>query len=260
MKASGIVALLTDYGLQDPYVGMLKGALLSVNPAARIVDLSHDVPPQDIAEGSRVLAAARPCFPAGTVFVAVVDPGVGTDRALVGVEADRQFFLAPDNGLLSFLLGSTRRIVRITQSRYFRRPVSATFHGRDILAPVAGHLTRGVDLGRFGPRASSLTLRQRDLPRWADNGLEGEVVAIDRFGNLITNIPWPMLPNEGGLRIAVGRKTLRKLSRTYADAPEGDLLALVGSTGFLEISVNQGSASKAARIQKGDRVLVTRAR
>src|SRR6185295_6541490 len=143
-KASGVVALLTDYGLQDPYVGILKGALLSVAPEARIVDLSHQIPPQDILEGARVLAAARTYFPAGTVFVAVVDPGVGTDRALIGVEADGQFFLAPDNGLLSFLKGSIRRIIHLTQSKYFRPIVWATFHGRDILAPVAGHLTRGV--------------------------------------------------------------------------------------------------------------------
>lgn len=256
-KPPGLVALLTDYGLQDPYVGMMKGALLSVNPAARIVDITHDIPPQDVREGGRILGAARVYFPPGTVFVAVVDPGVGTDRALVAVEADGQFFLAPDNGLLSFLKGSTRRIIRITQSEYFRFPVWATFHGRDILAPVAGHLTRGVDLGRFGPRVESLTLLQRSLPRWTDERLEGEVVSIDRFGNLLTNIPFTLLPTTSGVRIAVGRKTLRKVSRTYADAPKGDLLALVGSTGFLEIAVNQGSASKSARIQKGDRVLVT---
>jgi S-adenosylmethionine hydrolase len=153
-----VVALLTDYGLQDAYAGTMKGAILSENPAARIVDLTHDLPPQDVREGSRVLAAALPYFPDGTVFVAVVDPGVGTDRAILGVETDRHILLAPDNGLLGFLLAPSgvegddriRRRVRIAESRYFLKPLSQTFHGRDIFAPVAGRLSRGADLGRFG--------------------------------------------------------------------------------------------------------------
>jgi S-adenosyl-L-methionine hydrolase (adenosine-forming) len=259
-KATGIVALLTDYGLQDSYAGVMKGAILSVNPAARIVDLTHEIPPQDVLDGSRVLAAAFHYFPAGTVFVAVVDPGVGTDRAIVGVEANRQFFLAPDNGLLDFFVRPLRK-VKIVESKYFRSPLSRTFHGRDIFAPVAGHLSRGVDLGRFGPPIRKLT--PLDLPALqpaAGGGVQGEVVAIDRFGNVITNIPEEVLPDESDVRITVGRKTLRKLSRTYADVPKGGLLALVGSTGHLEISVNQGSARQAARIHRGDRVLVTRAR
>lgn len=260
-KASGVVALLTDYGTQDAYAGILKGALLSVNPDARIVDLTHDIPPQDVREGARVLSAARPYFPAGTVFVAVVDPGVGTDRALLGVETDRHTFLAPDNGLLGFLdrTGKIRRIVRITESRYFLKPVSRTFHGRDILAPVAGHLSRGVDLGRFGPGIGRITVAEAIAPRVTTAGaVQGEVVSIDRFGNLITNIPGELLSDRGGLRITVGRRVVRALSRSYADAKKGELLALVGSTGHLEISVNQGSARSAARIRRGDRVLVSR--
>jgi S-adenosylmethionine hydrolase len=259
--ASGIVALLTDYGLQDPYVGVMKGALLSVNPEARIVDLTHEVPPQDVREGARVLAAARGYFPDGTLFVAVVDPGVGSDRAIVGVETDRQIFLAPDNGLLGFLGDSVQRIVRINESKHFLKPLSTTFHGRDILAPVAGQLSRGVDLAQFGPPLEQLTRLDASEPvRSSDGGVQGEVVSIDRFGNLITNIPAAMLPDAPELRIRIGRKVLRKLSRSYADARKGELLALVGSTGHLEISVNQGSAAKAARIRRGDRVLVTRSR
>ena len=257
-RPSGIVALLTDYGLQDSYAGVMKGAILSVNPAARIVDLTHEVPPQDVREGSRVLAAAFPYFPAGTVFVAVVDPGVGTDRAIVGIEFNRQFFLAPDNGLLDVFVRPLRR-VKIVESKYFRSPVSRTFHGRDIFAPVAGHLSRGVDLGRFGPPIRKLT--PLDLPALrptAGGGVQGEVVAIDRFGNGITNIPEQVLPDESDVRITVGRKTLRKLCRTYADVHQGGLLALVGSTGHLEISVNQGSAVKAAGVRKGAAVTVSR--
>jgi len=257
-KASGVVALLTDYGLQDAYAGTMKGAILSVNPSARIVDLTHDIPPQDVREGSRVLAAALPYFPAGTVFVAVVDPGVGTDRAIVGVDIGRHVFLAPDNGFLGFLQDDVRRIIRIAESRYFLKPLSRTFHGRDIFAPVAGHLSRGADLGRFGPSVKTMKSLSHAKPRVLRNVVEGEVVSIDRFGNLITNIPGTLVP--GKVRITVGRRTLTGLSRSYAEAPEGRLLALVGSTGHLEISVNRGSAHKTAGVRRGDRVLVTRSR
>lgn len=245
-RASGIVALLTDYGLRDAYVGILKGALLSVNPKARLVDLTHDVPPQDVREGGRLLAAALPFFPDGTVFVAVVDPGVGSDRDIVAVQTDRHLILAPHNGLLDGIQG-VRRAVRVTEARYFRPTVSATFHGRDIFAPVAARLAAGLDLRRLGP---AIAWRKR-----AD-GFRGEVVSIDRFGNLITDIPAASLP-KGAIRIAVGRKTVNRLSRTYADGKKGELLALVGSTGHLEISVNQGSASRATRIKRGARVSVT---
>jgi S-adenosyl-L-methionine hydrolase (adenosine-forming) len=241
-----VVALLTDYGLQDAYAGTVKGAILSVNPAARIVDLTHDIPPQDVREGSRVLSAALPYFPAGTVFVAVVDPGVGTDRAILGVETDRHVFLAPDNGLLGFLEGSIRRMIRIAESKYFLKPTSATFHGRDIFAPVAGRLAKGADLARFGPAVKKLATLPEDA--------RGRVVAIDRFGNAITNIPGDRVPR--GARIKVGRTVVKSLSRTYGDVRKGAILALVGSTGYVEISVNQGSALKAG-IHKGDTVTVT---
>lgn len=260
-RANGIVALLTDYGLQDPYVGLLKGALLSVNPRARLVDLTHEVPPQEVREGSRILAAALPYFPAGTVFVAVVDPGVGTEREILGVETDRHVLLAPDNGLLGFLEPRARRVVRIRESKYFLKPVSQTFHGRDIFAPVAGHLSRGVDLAKFGPAVRRMTALEEAAPTVAaDGALRGEVVSIDRFGNLITNIPGDLLPDARRVRITVGRRVVRSLSRSYADVRKGNLLALVGSTGHLEISVNQGSARTAAGIRRGDRVLVTRTR
>lgn len=262
-KASGVVALLTDYGLQDPYAGILKGAILSANPSARLVDLTHEIPPQDIREGSRVLAASRAFFPGGTVFVCVVDPGVGTARAILAVETERHFFIAPDNGLLGFLTldGGVRRRVRVTRSEYFLKPVSNTFHGRDILAPVAGLISRGASLSRFGPAAETIAQPEDRRPRHTvGGGLQGEVVSIDRFGNLITNIPGEMVAAGRGIRITVGRRVLRTLSRSYADAPKGGLLALVGSTGHLEISVNQGSAQSAARIRRGDRVLVTRIR
>jgi S-adenosylmethionine hydrolase len=257
-RAPGIVALLTDYGLQDAYVGILKGALLSVNPSARIVDVTHDVAPQDVEEAARILEAAHPYFPDGTVFVAVVDPGVGTDRAILAAETDRHVFLAPDNGLLGFLRGSRtlRRIVKVTHSRFFRNPVSATFHGRDIFAPVAGRLSRGLDLARLGPRIAALPRPVQDPPSDDGTHVRGRVVSVDRFGNLITNIPSTLLRTSRNIRIRAGGLVLRSLSRTYADVRKGGWAALVGSTGHLEISVNQGSASRRTRLRKGTPVHV----
>src|SRR5205823_6462321 len=157
--------------------------------------------------------------------------------------------------------GSIRRIVQVTESKYFFKPVSRTFHGRDIFAPDAGHLSRGVDLSKFGPTVKRLTTQESAAPRvGSDGAVQGEIVAIDRFGNLITHIPGEMLTDARDVRITVGRRIVRTLPRSYADARKGGLLALVGSTGHLEISVNHGSARKAAGIQRGDRVLVTRTR
>lgn len=257
-RASGIVALITDYGLQDAYVGILKGALLSVNPAARIVDVTHDIPPQDVHEAARILEAAHPYFPDGTVFVAVVDPGVGTDRDILALETDRHVFLAPDNGLLGFLGGARppRRIVRVINPRFFRTPVSATFHGRDIFAPVAARLAKGLNLARLGPRRKDLPRPLTDLPRADGTRIRGRIVSVDRFGNLITDIPSALLPTTRNIRIRAGRVVLRSLSRTYADVRKGGVAALVGSTGHLEISVNQGSARRLTRVRRGTPVLV----
>jgi S-adenosyl-L-methionine hydrolase (adenosine-forming) len=257
-RTTGIVALLTDYGLQDAYVGILKGALLSANPKARLVDLTHEIPPQDVREASRVLDAAHPYFPDGTVFVAVVDPGVGTDRAVVAAETRRHYFLAPDNGLLDFLRrgGELRRAVRVTQTRYFRTPVSSTFHGRDIFAPVAARIAAGLDLARLGPRVRTLAGSGETPVVSRGSRVSGRVVAVDRFGNLITDIPSTLLRTPKNIRIRTGRVVLRSLSRTYSDVRKGALAALVGSTGHLEISANQGNASRLTRVRKGAPVRV----
>lgn len=258
-RASGIVALLTDYGLQDSYAGILKGALLSANPRVRIVDVTHDIPPQDVREASRVLDAAQPYFPDGTVFVAVVDPGVGTERAVLAAETRRHFFLAPDNGLLGFLgrPGELRRAVRVTRSRYFRHPISSTFHGRDVFAPVAGRIAAGLDLARLGPRLRVPPPTPEDPGEVGGRrGVRGRVVSVDRFGNLITDIPSKVLERPERIRIRAGRFVLRSLSRTYADVRKGALAALVGSTGHLEISVNQGDASRLTRVRRGALVRV----
>jgi S-adenosylmethionine hydrolase len=244
---AGIVALLTDFGLKDPYVGVMKGVILGVNPNARIIDLSHDIGSQDVLEAYFLLSNSYRYFPAGTVFVAVVDPGVGSDRAIVAVEAERHTFLAPDNGLLGFLEkdGRIRRIVQVSNDAYFLKPVSNTFHGRDIFAPVAGHLSQGIDLPRLGPEVRGIQKIAAPAPKMTREGvIVGEIVSIDRFGNLVTNIPGDRLAAADTVEVKVGKATIRRLSTSYASMKKGELLAIAGSTGTLEISVNTGDARK----------------
>ncbi len=261
IEAAGVIALLTDFGWGDPYAAVMKGVILSVNRHARLVDLSHDVAPQDVRGAAWLLSSAWRWFPDGTVFAAVVDPGVGGDRAILAVEGERHLFLAPDNGLLGFLreAGAARRIVRVTRRRYFLEPVSNTFHGRDIIAPVAAHLSLGVAPSELGEETDRMaTLRAPSLREVKGGGVAGEVVAIDRFGNLVTNIPADRLPAPGPVRIRVGRRLVRRLDRTYAGGSEGELLALVGSGGTLEIAVNRGSAKRKTKARVGDPVIVNR--
>ena len=256
---AGVVALLTDFGLKDPYVGVMKGVILGVNPHAKIVDISHDVGSQDVLEAYFLLSNAYRYFPAGTVFVAVVDPGVGSDRAIVAVEAERHTFLAPDNGLLGFLEkdGMIRRRVRVENDRFFLKPVSNTFHGRDIFAPVAGHLSQGIDLARLGPEALRIQRIAAPAPKVTKQGvIVGEIVSIDRFGNLVTNIPGDTLAKADAVEVKVGKAVIRRLSTSYASAKKGELLAIVGSTGNLEISVNQGDARRKAGARVGGAVRV----
>jgi len=259
VSPSGIVALLTDFGLKDHYVGVMKGVVLGINPNARIIDVSHDVPSQAILEGYFLLSNTYRYFPAGTVFVAIVDPGVGSDRAIIGVETDRYFFLAPDNGLLGFLEkdGEVRRTVALTNRKYFLDPVSNTFHGRDIFAPVAGHLSSGVDLASLGPEVHRLVRITAPTPKLTREGvIVGEVVSIDRFGNLVTNIPGDRLSAADAVEVRVGKAVIREVVRSYAEAKKGQLLALVGSTGNLEISVNKGNARKKTGAKVGDVVKI----
>jgi S-adenosylmethionine hydrolase len=254
-----LIVLLTDFGLKDHYVGVMKGVILSVNPEAHLIDLSHDIGSQDILEAYFLLSNSYRYFPPGTIFVAIVDPGVGTDRAILAVETNRYFFLAPNNGLLGFLEkeAGVRRIVHVQETRFFLSPVSNTFHGRDIFAPVAGHLSLGVDLGEFGPALKRMDTLEAPSPRVTREGsLVGEIVSIDHFGNLVTNIPAVQLPAAGPLEIRVGKSSIRELSPSYGSGPKGKLLALLGSSGTLEISVSQGSAARKTAAQVGDKVRV----
>jgi S-adenosylmethionine hydrolase len=259
--ADSLVTLTTDFGTGSSYVAALKGILLGVNPAARLIDLAHNIPPQDVRYASFFLRAAVPWFPAGTLHVVVVDPGVGTDRAILYAEVGGQRLLVPDNGCWTGLCDETGppgRVLRLAEPRYWRATVSRTFHGRDIFAPVAGHLSRGLDPGLLGPPAA--TWVQLDLPQpvLADASVTGEVVFIDPFGNLLTNIPgealarWP----DRSVEVRVGQAAITRRVQTYAEAEPGTLVALVSSLGTVEVAVCHGSAAVRLQAQVGTPVVV----
>lgn len=270
-----VITLTTDFGLADGYVAAMKGVALGINPGAQLVDISHNIPPQDIARAAFVLGTSSPFFPPGTVHLVVVDPGVGTERQAVIVRTPGADFVAPDNGVLSYIIepyltgpaGAKRRklkaapgleVVTISESRFWRSPVSATFHGRDIFAPVAAHLSLGIALSRFGEPVDALTVLPLSRPSQSPDGtLVGSILHIDSFGNLITNVRSRDLP--AGLKditIEVGDKIIRGLSQTYG-AGKG-LLALIGSSDYLEISLKDGNAAAWLHVGAGDEVKIRR--
>jgi len=258
MITGRIITLLTDFGTDDTFVGIMKGVILGIAPGVRLVDLTHSVPPQNVEAAAYHLATAVPYFPDGTIHVAVVDPGVGTSRAALAVATERAIFLAPDNGLLSKVLAITpaRRIVKIENARWLLPHISATFHGRDVFAPAAAHLANGVPLEELGPETTTMTLFPTDSPRRDDSGrLWGRIQHIDRFGNLITDVPAAMLVWTD-VRIDLRDTPIIGLSRTYADVMPGTPLALIGSHGFLEIAVRNGSAANALGARVGDPVKI----
>ena len=266
---AAVITLTTDFGPGDAYVAAMKGVILSINPAATLVDISHDIRPQDVRQAAFILSMACPYFPPGTIHVAVVDPGVGTTRQAVILRTPQADFVAPDNGLLSYVLQDhgvsaderaglaprgSLQAVAITEPRFWREPVSATFHGRDIFAPVAAHLSLGVPLSEFGEAIASLVVFPIPAPRrGADGTLRGSILHIDSFGNLITNIKERDLPGDtASLTVTAGGKTIRGLSRTYG-AGRG-LLALIGSSGRLEIALRDGSAAALLHAGTGDEI------
>jgi len=247
-KCSGLITLLTDFGQQDGYVGAMKGVMLGLHPAAKLIDLSHEVAPQNVYAGAFLLQAHYRYFPPGTVHLVVVDPGVGSERAALACYANQHFFVAPDNGLLDFCRAlPDLQAVQLTQRQYWRETISSTFHGRDIFAPVAAHLAAGVPLNNLG----ETTVLQRKLPpqmcRMVGITLRGEVVYCDRFGNLISNISRQALQEfaDGqSVTIYLAGHLIGGLSQTYAEAPPHSPLALIGSFDFLEIGINLGSAQR----------------
>ncbi len=258
------IVLLTDFGFRDSYVGVMKGVIRTICPAAPVIDLSHNIMPQDVAEGAFVLSASYRYFPPDSIFTCVVDPGVGTDRAVLYMRAAGQHFLAPDNGLLSIIddEASPEQVHRVTNTQYFLQEPSYTFHGRDIFAPVAAYLADGLDAAELGPEQRYIRKLRLPKPvRAADGSLRGEIIYIDKFGNLITNIRASMLERSfsasGKLAVTVKRRQVKGLSAAYADVEEGELVALIGSSGYLEVAVNQGSAADMLGCEKGDSVTLT---
>jgi S-adenosylmethionine hydrolase len=259
-----IVALLTDFGTRDSYVGAVKGAILAACPEATLVDLVHDVPAHDVAQGAFSLAAAFDAFPTGTVFLAVVDPGVGSARRGLAIETEGYRFVGPDNGIFTLVLGKAPRIHSLTNAGLFRREVSATFHARDIFGPVAGHLACGMPMEDVGPEvADPILLPDEPVRRGPGGEWEGQVVHVDRFGNLVTNVCRrdfeAILGSVGGdttrlLVIVSGARMA--VARTYADIAFDEACALMGSAGRLEVAVNRGSAASRLGADRGTRVLV----
>lgn len=247
-----LITLLTDFGQSDSYVGTMKGVILGICPEAALVDLSHEIRPQAVRQAAYLLSTAAPYFPPGTVHLAVVDPGVGGARRPIAVQTERATYVAPDNGLLSLALAAdpARLAVHLSESRYHLPQISATFHGRDIFAPAAAHLASGVDPYQMGDAIALPELVQlaaREPVRQLDGSWLGEVLHVDHFGNLVTSFQG----SEIGARWSVGlaEELIADLDHTFSDAEPGELVAFVGSSGYLEIAEREGSA--AARLGVG---------
>jgi S-adenosylmethionine hydrolase len=248
-----IVALLTDYGTKDQYAGSLRGAVLAACPDAQVVDITHDVSAHAIREAAFVLRATVPVFPAGTAFVAVVDPGVGTKRRGLAVRAGGYHFVGPDNGILSLILSDhpDAEVRELTNAGLFRPNVSSTFHGRDIFGPVAGALVRGTAFEDVGPKIDDAFRFEFPKPKPAGDAIEGQVIYIDTYGNLVSTIGgehWKAFVDAVGgdltEMVAEINRVIVPVVTTFGDVPEDEACAYAGSTGRIEIAVNRGSAAK----------------
>ena len=245
------IALLSDFGTHDPFVGAMKGVLLSKAPGLSIIDITHQIPPQDIQTAAFYLMAATPYMPKGTLFMCVVDPTVGTGRGIVWARTENHQFIAPDNGLISWV-DQKERIVEarfISNSSLFMENISSTFHGRDIMAPVAAAIAKGLPEKKIGPLFPAYRRFPFPAPVKAGNRITGQVIAIDHFGNVVTNIKRDYLSARAVFNIA--DRMIKGLKLTYASVPEGEALALVGSFGFLEFSVRNGSFARTFDVKIG---------
>ncbi len=259
-----IITLVSDFGLKDPYVAEMKAVILTICPEAKIIDISHNVDKFDIRMGAFLLASAAPYFPDGTVHVAVVDPGVGTKRRPIVVKTKRSYFVGPDNGVL--MLAASKRelehVYVIENPQYICLEISKTFHGRDVFAPVAAYVAKGCVVSEFGKEIKDYVAPAFAEPRFEESVIFGEVLHVDDFGNIVTNISLEVLEklavheNEP-LKIEVGEGIVTlKLCSAYCDASLGEALAIIGSHNFLEISVNQGDAARRFKAESGDSVSV----
>jgi len=255
-----LITLTTDFGLQDHYVGVLKAIILSVAPDVRLIDISHDIPPQDIMAGAWVVRNTAMLYPPGSVHLVVVDPGVGTSRKPIAMRIKDQYFVGPDNGTFSLIADQyEHEAIELTNKSFWRPDPSSTFHGRDIFAPVAAHLAAGADFAKLGRPLDNLQTYRWAVPINDKDGVQGWIVHIDRFGNLISNIPEQFIDETGArsrLKIYVGNTILNSLATTFADVPDGEPAAYIGSSGMLEIAINKGNAREMLGVQKGAQISI----
>jgi len=260
-----LITLLTDFGTADYFVGAMKGVILSINPEARIVDITHEIPPQDVQAGAFTLSAVYQTFPAATIHVVVVDPGVGSARRPILVSGGNQFFVGPDNGLFSFIYDREpqARVFHLTNENYFRQPVSRTFHGRDVFAPVAAALSKGVNAEQLGTEIKDYVRLDHFKPKQRDaQTIQAAIIHIDRFGNCITNLTREHLTDEmitRGLRLTINGREITSFHRFYAEGSDatGELFAIWGSAGYLEIAAFHASAAQLLNCQRGQQITVT---
>ena len=258
-----VVALLTDFGTSDHYSGVIKGVVLDICPDANVVDIAHDVPPHDVMTASLELAAAYKYFPPGTVFLVVVDPGVGSDRRALAADIGNYRFVAPDNGVVTdvFRERSPQLVVELTERRYARPTVSRTFEGRDRFAPAAAWIAKGVHLSAFGRQLTDYQLLEARDPLVENDRIVGEVLLIDRFGNIVTNIGRKMfnrLAERGSIQVEIGNERIGRVVETYSDIGVDEVCGLFGSTERLEFAANAESAAERLSVESGFPVIVRR--
>jgi len=254
-----VIALLTDFGTEDYFVGAMKGVIFSIDETANIVDITHEISPQEIRAAGFTLRACYRNFPVKTIFVAVVDPGVGSDRRAILVETANYYFIVPDNGLLSFIFDGEKnfKVYELTNEFFFAETVSRTFHGRDIFAPVAAHLSKGVAPREFGAQIKNYIHAKINKPRKvSEQEIEAEIIHIDRFGNLVTNLKEKDLPEK--FTIKINKTTIEKLQIFFAEAETGELFMIWGSAGFLEIVAFRDSAAKQLDARVGQQIIATK--
>ena len=255
--ARPIITLTTDYGSNDHLVGTLKGVILKINPEANIVDITHHITPYDLLDGALAIGAAYSYFPPRTIHVVVVDPGVGTDRRPLLVSGETQYFVAPDNGVLSLVYEREQSLLvrHANVEHYYLQPVSKTFHGRDIFAPIAAWLSKGWQAASMGDEVTDHKKFTMPKPKAADGAVKGVILRVDSFGNLVTNFRPEDLPasalETGNLQFQIGAQTVSRLVDTFAKGNPGEAFAYIGSNGFVEIGVNKGSAAKMLNAGRG---------
>ncbi len=255
-----IITLITDFGAEAGYLGAVKGVILKINPDVQVVDISHDLRPFDVWEGAFALRNSYRFFPKETIHIAVVDPGVGSKRKALLIIAENYYFVGPDNGLFSFVYEDEKilKMINVNNPEYFLGE-SSTFHARDIFAPIAAYLSLGVKPEEFGSEAKECLKLKIPSPKIDNNLITGEILWVDRFGNLITNMDYNLVKkvkSRKDFRIVIGKKIVKRISQSYYEGKEKEILALSGSSGYLEISANQGNAEEILKKKRGDKFKV----